>query len=99
MASRKFLCYAVHVNAGDKGREILTPKKGANRSYMLIQNRSAGDIYINFDMVASILDGIIIVANGGFIEWDNVVPDGPIHITGSIATGGTDQRINITEAY
>ena len=95
MASRHFFHYAIACNAAEKN-PVLFPKKGANRSYLLIENRSGFDIYINFDMVPTLNDGIKI-ANNAERLFDSVVPDNQIHVLGT--NGITDQRVNITEAY
>lgn len=94
MSSRHFIHYAVNVNNADKSA-ILKQKKGSPRSFLLIENRSGFDVFVNFDMVASTLDGIKI-ANNAERLFDQVVPDNEIHVTGSQAA---DQRVNITEAY
>lgn len=93
MASRHFVHYAVNVSAG--ADRILTPKKGANRSYLLIENRSGFDIYINFEMVPTPNDGIKI-ANNSERLFDQVAPDNMVYIVG---TQVADQRVNITEAF
>lgn len=94
MPSRHFFHYAVAVNSADKP-QVLVPKRGQQRSYLLIENRSAAAIYVNFDVMANSNDGVLIPVNGVW-ELDNMVPDNQVHISGSTLT---DQRVNITEAY
>lgn len=79
-------------NSGNK-RPILYPPMGG-RNYILIENRSVAEIYINFGRVAGLTDGIR-VFSGGTYELETAVPQGEIHLAGSITS---DQLINVTEA-
>lgn len=66
------------------------------RTYLLIENRSSGAIYINFDTHADANNGIQIPAGGNY-EREIAVPDNDIYILGSDALN--NQNINITEGY
>lgn len=64
------------------------------RNYFLLENRSPASVYMNEGSVATSETGVEIVA-GGFYELEHgSVPQGEIHISGTITT---DQLINITE--
>lgn len=66
------------------------------RTYLLIENRSADAIYINFDTHADAVNGIEIAAGGNY-EREQFVPNNDIYILGAAA--GNDQRVNVTEGY
>lgn len=67
------------------------------RSYLLIENRSAGAIYINFDTHADSVNGIEIAAGGNY-ERETSVPDNDIYIIGTSVDPAL-QRVNISEGY
>lgn len=79
-------------NSGNK-KPILYPPQG-RRLYLLLENRSPAEIYINFGRPANILDGIRLYP-GGTYEREIAVPQGEIHLCGSTAG---DQFINVTES-
>lgn len=86
-----FSHYSAVCNSGNK-KPILYPAK-TRRVYLLIENRSVAEIYVNFGRSAGPSDGIRLYA-GGTYELETAVPNGEIHLCGSVSS---DQRINITE--
>lgn len=66
------------------------------RAYLLIENRSAGAIYLNFDTHADSVNGIEIAAGGNY-EREVAVPDNDLYILGTNALN--NQVVNITEGY
>lgn len=66
------------------------------RSYLLVENRSTGAVYLNFDTHADSVNGIEI-ASGGNYEREVSVPDNVIFIKGTAAAN--DQVVNISEGY
>ncbi len=50
------------------------------RKYLLIQNKGVSGIYLAFDTVATVLNGIFIDAGGNYEPY--VVPNGSINILG-----------------
>lgn len=76
--------------------ERLRPMKGT-RDYILIQNTSGNDIYINIDTHADVNNGITIAA-GLYWERDKNVPQNDIYVRGSVASPAL-QQINIVEGY
>lgn len=72
----------------------LKPLPG-KRTYLLIENRSAGAVYLNYDTHADSVNGIEIAA-GGLYEREESAPQNEIFIIGSQAA---DQRLNVTEGY
>lgn len=74
---------------------ILKAVGGEGRSYLLIENRSAFQIYINFGTHADSASGVSIPA-GGHYELDRAVPDDDIYFIG---TDAALQNINITQGY
>jgi hypothetical protein len=73
--------------------EVLKPPKTGMRDYILVQNVSANDIYINTDTHADVLNGIVIGA-GLFWERDKNAPQNYVYLKGSVA--GL-QQVNIIE--
>lgn len=65
------------------------------RTYLLIENRSAGAVYLNYDTHADSTNGIEIAA-GGLYEREETAPQNEIFIIGSQAN---EQRLNVTEGY
>lgn len=63
------------------------------RIYLLIENRTAAAIFINFDSPADSETGIEIVAGGNYELDRELVPDNALHMSGAAGA----QRINITE--
>jgi len=61
--------------------ELLTGK--SNRRYFVIQNNSAGNIYINFDQDASSVQGIKIVPGGSYEPLR--VPKNSVYVIGDTA--------------
>lgn len=72
----------------------LKPLPG-KRTYLLIENRSAGPVYLNYDTHADSVNGIEIAA-GGLYEREESAPQNEIFIIGSQVG---DQRLNVTEGY
>lgn len=64
------------------------------RRYLLIENRSAVSLFVNFDSPADSENGIEVVAGGNYELDRELVPDNALHMS---VAGATDQRINITE--
>lgn len=75
--------------------ERLRVSKGKMRDYILVQNVSANDIYINSDTHANINAGFVVGA-GLFWERDRNAPQNDIYISGSIAAL---QQVNVMEGY
>lgn len=90
----RFYSFVIAVNAQNK-RPQLKATKG-RRTYLLIENRTANAIYINFNTQPTTDIGIEIPA-GGLYELENAVPQDDIEFLG--ANGSTDQIINVTEGY
>lgn len=65
-----------------------------SRVYLLIENRSAVSIFVNFDSPADSETGIEIVAGGNYELDRELVPDNALHMS---AAGAASVRINITE--
>jgi hypothetical protein len=76
--------------------ERLRALKGT-RDYILIQNTSANDIYINIDTHADVNNGITISA-GLYWERDKNVPQNDIYVRGSVASPAL-QQLNVVEGY
>lgn len=72
----------------------LKPLPG-KRTYLLLENRSVGPIYLNYDTHADSVNGIEIAA-GGHYELEDSPPQNDIYLIGSQVS---DQRINVTESY
>jgi len=73
--------------------EVLKPPKSGMRDYILVQNISAFDIYVNLDTHADAQNGVVIGA-GLFWERDKNAPQNYIFVRGSQAAG---QQINVVE--
>lgn len=73
--------------------EVLKPPRIGIRDYILVQNVSAFDIYINMDSHADILNGFVVAA-GLYWERDKNAPQNYLYIKGS---QGNNQQVNITE--
>lgn len=74
---------------------IVRSLPGLGRKYLLIENRSGNEIYVNFGTHADSTNGISI-GSGGSYELDRVVSNDPVYIQGSVAA---TQNINITQGY
>lgn len=88
-----FSHHAQVCNSGNK-KPIIYPAL-SRRTYLLIENRSVAEVYINFGRSAGPNDGIRLYS-GGVYELENAVPSGEIHLAGS---SPTDQLINVTEGF
>lgn len=68
------------------------------RSYLLIENRTSGAIYMNFDTHADSVNGIEIAAGGNYEREGVSVPENDIYILGTVLDPLL-QRVNISEGY
>lgn len=75
----------------------LRPAFGRVRSYLLILNESANDIYVNEGSMANSTDGTK-VASGQNYELSVQAPSNTIYISGSQAAGAR-QKVTIKEGY
>lgn len=55
----------------------------ASRRYLLLQNVSAGDLWVNFDVTAILGQPSIRLLSGDTVEWDYFVPQGAISVIGA----------------
>ena len=85
-----------HIKVVGATREEELKALKAGRTYLLIENRSTGPIYVNFDTHADATNGIEI-ASGGNYERENYAPDNLIFIKGTDAAN--NQVVNISEGY
>jgi hypothetical protein len=69
-------------SVGTESQQIVPANSG--RNYLLIQNKSAGDIYVSFGSGADNFNGIVI-ASGGFYE-PYIVPSSSIHVKAAAAS-------------
>lgn len=74
---------------------IIKGLPGEGRKYLLIENRSLDQIYLNFGTHPDSINGISILSGGSY-ELDRRVSNDDIYIIG---TAVTDQNINITQGY
>lgn len=72
-------------------KPILYPKQG-RRSYFLLVNNSSAVVYVSFGTIATEMS--IPVKPNGLYELEHAVPQGEIHIAGSLST---DQFLAVTE--
>lgn len=77
--------------------ELKPLKLATGRVYLLIQNGSADDIYLNFGAHADANNGIVLGA-GLYYERDKDAPDDYIYIKGAAAAGSL-QKVHVTEGY
>lgn len=67
-------------------RILLKPPITSRRVYLFIANTSAaGILYVNFGNAATALNGIPILPNFGFLEYNFVIPQDDIYIVASVA--------------
>lgn len=83
-----------HVNAITEV-QVKPTRKG--RSYLLIENRSAAPVWVNFDTHPDSINGIEIAAGGNY-ERERAVPQNYIFVIGQMASP-TLQTINVTEGF
>jgi len=67
-------------------RILLKPPQGTRRVYLLLVNTSPLNlIYVAFGQAASVLNGVPLMLNFGFWEFDAVVPQDDVYIIGGAA--------------
>ncbi len=73
----------VHVNINMATTDPLRIRQAERRAYLLIQNQSLANMWIGFDKVPSVNDGIMLVPGGAYEPLK--VPQGEIWVIGSAA--------------
>lgn len=67
-----------------------------DRTYLLLQNDSTGDIYINFGEAAVVGDGVRLVADGGSFEMSDA--NGNLDLRAVNGIGAAAGDVLVTEA-
>lgn len=85
----------VFINSGHvvslESRQVLT--NNGNRNYLLIQNKSAGKIYVSFGTKANPLDGVEISAGGNYEPY--VVPSSSVEVLATVAAS----KVTVVEGF